>query len=74
MNEFSVQVLMSTGITTIVWLIVTFSTPKDDERVLLNFSKILPTKSEVIKRFGLAFTLGVVLLVLNLVVIFLLNA
>ncbi|MEN9399383.1 MAG: hypothetical protein RL632_484 [Bacteroidota bacterium] len=74
MNEFSVQVLMSTGITTIVWLIVTFSTPKDDERVLLNFSKILPTKSEVIKRFGLAFTLGVVLLVLNLVVIFLLTA
>ena len=54
----------------LVWLSVTFLTPKDEERVLLNFSKILPPKSEVIKRFGLAFTLGIVLLILNLVALF----
>jgi SSS family solute:Na+ symporter len=70
LNEFSVQVLLSTLFTTVVWLCVTFVTPRDEESILLNFSKILPPRAEVIKRFGLAFTLGIVLLVLNLFVLF----
>jgi SSS family solute:Na+ symporter len=72
LNEFSVQVLTSTLFTTIAWLTVTFLTPKDEESVLYNFSRILPPKSEVIKRFGLAFTVGIVLLLLNLVALSLL--
>jgi Na+/proline symporter len=70
LNEFSLQVLLSTLFTTAVWLSVTFLTPRDEERVLLNFSKILPTKSQVIKRFSLAFAMGTVLLILNLGALF----
>jgi SSS family solute:Na+ symporter len=73
-NELSVQVLMSTLFTTLVWLSVTFLTPKDEEGVLFHFSAMLPPKSEMIKRFGLAFTLGIVMLILNLAAIYFLTA
>jgi Na+/proline symporter len=68
-DEFSVQMLISTAITTFIWLLVTFLTPRDEEKTLLRFASILPSKSETTKRFVLAFLVGIILLILNLVAV-----
>lgn len=68
-NEFSFQIILSTFITTIVWVAVTFLTPRDEANKLAEFSAILPDKSVVLKRFSLAFIIGVVLLGLNLLAV-----
>ena len=72
LDEFSVQMLISTAVTTGVWLIVTFLTPKDEESKLAAFRIVLPEKSRVLKSFVLAFLIGFILLLLNLAAISLL--
>ncbi len=71
-DEFSVQMLTSTVFTTFVWLIVTFLTPRDEEKTLLRFASFLPEKSVLRKSFSLAFLLGIALLILNLIAVSLL--
>ena len=71
-NEFSFQIILGTFITTIVWVAVTFLTPRDEISKLTAFAAILPDKSVVLKRFSLAFIIGVVLLGLNLLAVYLL--
>ena len=70
LDEFSVQMLISTAVTTCVWLIVTFLTPKDEESKLVAFATVLPEKSKVLKHFAQAFFIGVVLLLLNLLSVY----
>jgi Na+/proline symporter len=68
-NEYNWQIVTVTLLTTITWIIVTFLTPKDDENTIARFKAILPSTKEILRKSGIAFLFGGLLLVLLIVVI-----
>ena len=70
LNPFAVQMIIVTSITTAIWLTVTFLTRKDAEPTLNSFLAILPSQRSLSKQLIIAFGLGILLLLLNLVMVY----
>jgi Na+/proline symporter len=66
LNPFAVQMIIVTVITTLIWLTVTFLTRKDTEPTVQRFLAILPSRQSLSKQLIVAFSLGLLLLLLNL--------
>lgn len=58
------RILMVTILTSLVWLIVTFSTPNQSDEIRLKIMPILTSRSLFLKRFFIALILGVFVILL----------
>ena len=59
------RVLVVTAITTVIWLIVTYTTPNQSETVKLKMMPIIENKGMLLRQFALALALGFLLLFLS---------
>jgi Na+/proline symporter len=62
LHAYEWRMIFVTFLTTVTWLLVTFITPKDSKKITDRFLKILPSKTEILKSFGIAFAIGISLI------------
>lgn len=65
-THFPLQIVTVTSVTTVVWLLVTFLTPKDDIQVVEHFKQSLPGSKIIIKKMVFALFLGLCLLLITI--------
>jgi hypothetical protein len=61
------RVLVVTVLTTLIWFLVTFITPNQQQEVRLKMIPILESRKVFVKRFASALILGLILLVITAV-------
>lgn len=71
-DQFPVQLMCVTALTTGVWLLVTFLTPPDDDSVLQRFRERIPSSKTLLNAIGIALLAGIGLLIATVSVVYLL--
>jgi Na+/proline symporter len=71
-DQFPIQLLWVTLLTTCAWLLVTFLTPPDDESVLQQFRERIPSPKRLLSSIGMALLAGTGLLIVTVSVVYLL--
>lgn len=72
LDQFPVQLMCVTALTTGVWLLVTFLTPPDDDSVLQQFRERIPSPKMLLRSIGTALLAGIGLLIATVSVVYLL--
>jgi SSS family solute:Na+ symporter len=72
---YTLRILTVTSLTTLTWLLVTFLTPRDDEKTLTLFREKIPLSAFSTKRILLGFAVGIsyTLVLLGLIKLLLIN-
>ncbi len=71
-DQFPIQLLWVTLLTTCAWLLATFLTPPDDESVLQQFRERIPSPKRLLSSIGMALLAGTGLLIVTVSVVYLL--
>lgn len=69
LDAYSIQFILVTLLTSIVWIVVTFLTDSEMTTDFKKFHSTNITTKKIIKEFSLALLIGIVLLLLNLVIV-----
>jgi Na+/proline symporter len=71
-DQFPIQLMWVTALTTCAWLLVTFLTPPDDDSVLQQFRERIPSPKILLNSIGIALLAGIGLLIATVSVVYLL--